>query len=42
MKPHIRLRYGIWGCVTLVPRVIGCGFSPREAYAEWRSQVRAW
>jgi hypothetical protein len=35
MKPRIRLRYGIWTCVTYPPFVCGCGYTPSEAYAEW-------
>lgn len=40
MKPHIRLRFGIWSCFSLVPMHIGCGASPREAFEEWERDVR--
>lgn len=36
MKPRIRLLHGIWSCVTSWPFVCGCGYSPREAFEEWR------
>lgn len=36
MKPHMNRRHGIWACFTRCPRAIGCGYSPREAYAEWQ------
>lgn len=42
MKPHLRLRYGVWSCLTWVPRVVGCGATPAEAYAEWAAQLDGW
>lgn len=36
MKPRIRKCYGIWCCVTFKPFVCGCGYTPAEAYAEWK------
>lgn len=36
MKPRIRLRWGIWACITRQPFVCGCGYTPTEAYDEWR------
>jgi hypothetical protein len=43
MKPRIRLRYGIWYCGLrgshgLLVRPLGHGYTPIEAYAEWRQQ----
>jgi ribosomal protein L37AE/L43A len=35
VKPRIRLRFGIWTCTTMRPFSCGCGYSPREAFAEW-------
>lgn len=37
MKPRIRLRFGVWTCVTPWPFVCGCGYSPAAAYAEWQA-----
>jgi hypothetical protein len=38
MKPHLRMRYGVWSCITLAgPIAIGCGRTPIEAYAEWQA-----
>lgn len=34
-KPRIRIRFGIWSCVTFWPFVCGCGHSPDEAFEEW-------
>lgn len=35
MKPRIRLRFGVWCCVTPTPFVCGCGYTPVDAYLEW-------
>lgn len=37
MKPRIRIRHGIWCCVTLQPFVCGCGYSPLAAFREWQA-----
>lgn len=45
MKPRICLRHGIWSCVGKVPArdgwfilLMGHGYTPAEAYAEWKAQ----
>jgi hypothetical protein len=40
MKPRIRRRYGIWGCMSgtcWADCVIGYGYTPAEAYADWKA-----
>lgn len=42
MKPRLRKRYGIWGCVSGLSWfefVMGFGYTPEEAYAEWKREV---
>jgi hypothetical protein len=36
MKPRIRLRFGVWVCVTPEPFVCGCGYAPKGAFKEWQ------
>lgn len=42
-KPRIRLRFGIWGCVSRRPGgrglVAGYGYTPMQAYEDWRSRA---
>jgi hypothetical protein len=38
MKPHIYRRYGIWCCRVISDWVMGHGYTPREAYLDWRAQ----
>jgi hypothetical protein len=43
MKPRLRIRFGIWGCVSgtyLQDMVAGYGRTPKEAYWEWEQQVK--
>ena len=44
-KPRIRLRFGIWGCVSRRPGgaglIAGFGRTPAEAYADWRRRTIA-
>jgi ribosomal protein L37AE/L43A len=37
MKPHLRLKYGIWSCVSMFGgyRRAGYGYSPNAAYEDW-------
>lgn len=44
MKPRLRIRFGIWTCRASyigfggrVP-VIGNGYTPKEAYDDWKAQ----
>lgn len=40
--PRIRLRFGVWGCISgksLADMVGGFGRSPLEAYREWEKQL---
>lgn len=40
MKPRLRLRFGIWACVTFKPWfACGCAESPLEAFREWERIV---
>lgn len=41
MRPHLDIRYGIWRCSTNWGgrRVAGFGYSPKEAYAEWKREA---
>lgn len=39
MKPRIRLRHGIWSCVTRRPYACGCGYTPLAAFEEWQRIV---
>ena len=34
-KLRLRLRFSVWGCVTVNPWRTGYGCTRREAYAEW-------
>jgi hypothetical protein len=34
-RPHIRYRFGVWSCVTMWPFICGCGYTAKDAYAEW-------
>lgn len=43
MKPRLRVNYGIWSCRLLTKwrdwdTVIGHGYTPRDAYADWAEQ----
>jgi ribosomal protein L37AE/L43A len=42
MKPRIRLVRGIWVCRSsfLSVRVVGDGYTPKEAYAEWLRELK--
>ena len=35
-KPRIRIRFGIWCCVTKAPFVCGCGYTVADAYLDWK------
>lgn len=43
-KPRLRLKYGIWGCVSMEPGrglggfTAGYGYKPEVAYKEWRKR----
>lgn len=37
MKPRLRIRFGIWVCVTARPFACGCGYSPGDAFKEWQA-----
>lgn len=39
-KPHFRLHRGVWVCS--IPgdiRPLGHGYTPQEAYRDWRNQI---
>lgn len=36
-KPHLRKNYGVWTCFTLASRRVGCGYTPQDAYQEWKT-----
>jgi hypothetical protein len=46
MKPRLRVKWGVWSCAswTIAPDVpvmlfrIGYGYTPEEAYIDWRAQ----
>jgi hypothetical protein len=41
MKPRLRLVDGLWMCGQWPfwpPYRLGCGFTPAEAYADWKVQ----
>lgn len=38
-KPRIRIRFGVWCCVTLWPFICGCAYSPADAYEAWKKRV---
>lgn len=40
MKPRIRLRFGVWCCISMWPFICGCGYSPRAAYDEWEDRTK--
>lgn len=45
-KPHLRLKHGVWSCVTFSPLNgwmayqfrVGYGYSPLAAYRDWKKQ----
>lgn len=43
VKPRIRLRFGVWGCVSRRPGghglIAGYGYTPMQAYDDWRSRA---
>ena len=41
MKPHIFKHCGLWICSTVVPQKAGLGFTPHQAYREWRDMGAA-
>lgn len=47
MKPRIRMVFGVWECrmayLTFAGRVrvIGHGYTPKEAYDDWQTQWRS-
>lgn len=36
MKPRLYMRHGIWCCLSVAPFQMGHGYTPREAYEDWR------
>jgi hypothetical protein len=45
LKPHLRLKYGIWSCESVCSVVGGCriwrmgfGYTWRDAWADWERQ----
>lgn len=38
MKPRIRIRFGIWFCGLPCEWVRGHGYTPKEAYDDWKAQ----
>ena len=36
-KPRLRVRYGIWECCTPLSRFIGYGYTPDQAWKEWKA-----
>ena len=42
MKPRLRLKGGVWGCVCWLHGQIwaaGYGYTPKEAYDEWEKDL---
>lgn len=45
MKPRLRMRYGVWSCVSWrrvewgLCATVGHGYTPREAYDDWTLEV---
>lgn len=38
-RPRLRLRHGIWVCSIPGTLVLGHGYTPREAYANWKRTI---
>jgi hypothetical protein len=34
-KPRLSRRFGIWACRTAMSPIVGYGYTPAEAWAEW-------